>query len=805
MRWRCHFFLAASLSLAPCAFAQDKDKDKDAAPTIAEKTKGLTERPGLIASYLDTKKAKVYLKLPPANSSGLVGEYLFVETMATGLGSNDLGIDRGQTGRTDILDIKTVGNKVIFVVPNLSYRATSSNPEEIRAVTDAFATSIIFATTAVAADADGSLLIDVTDFAVRDAHNSGDTLKGYSLDKERSVLDVSQTKAFPENLEFQSFLTFTTSGPGALVGNHAPDAKAVTLTERQSIVKLPEPGYKPRKFDPRTGAFNISFLDFSAPLGQPLLTMYAARHRLEKTEPYAARSAVKKPIVYYVDRGVPEPIRSALIQGGNYWAKAFDEAGFVDAYRVELMPEGIDPLDTRYNVVMWLNRSTRGWAYGQSITDPRTGEIIRGAVNLDSQRIRQDIMLYEALLGTAKTASGSADDPVQIALSRTRQLAAHEIGHTLGFQHNFAASTYGRASVMDYPAPLINIGLNDTLDFSDAYMQGIGAWDMQAVKWNYSQFTPNQDEAAELDKIVRDGIYRKLLFLSDDDATETNGANPLANRWDNGKDPIKNLETSLRIREIAMKKFGERNIKTGQPIGLLEEVFGPLYFFHRYDIDSVAKMVGGVHYVHAVKGDGQPAQYPVAPERQVAAFDALLTCLRPENLDVPQSIANLIGPRPNSYPDSRELFQKDAPYIFDTVAAASSLADLVLSRMTDPGRCARIIEENDRNPDIWPLNKTFAMLSISLASQPTHSLIQGDIALAVQHVWVTRLMDVAANPSASPKVANAASAQLRRMLKSPGYSEELVAEIRRFLSRPLTDARRVAPPLPALPGSPIGG
>lgn len=799
MRKLCPFLLATLALLATAASAQEKD----AQPTIADKTKGLTERPGLITSYLDAKKAKIYLKLPPANANGLVGEYLYVETMATGLGSNDLGIDRGQIGRTDILDIRTVGNKALFVVPNLNYRATSTNPEEIRAVTDAFSTSVVWATTAVAVDPDGSMLIDVTDFAVRDAHNSSQTLKGYSLDKDRSVLDVSQTKAFPENLEFQSLLTFSTGASGALVGDHAPDGKAVTLTERQSIVKLPEPGYKPRKFDVRTGAFNISFLDFSAPLGQPLLTMYATRHRLEKTDPYAAKSTVKKPIVYYVDRGVPEPVRSALIQGGNYWAKAFEEAGFIDAFRVEPMPDGVDPLDSRYNVVMWLNRSTRGWAYGQSLTDPRTGEIIRGAVNLDSQRIRQDIMIYEALLGTANTGSGLPDDPIQIALSRTRQLAAHEIGHTLGFQHNFAASTYGRASVMDYPAPLIKVTADEKLDFSDAYLQSVGDWDKQAVKWDYSQFTPNQDEAAELEKIVRDGIARKLLFLSDEDATESTGANPLANRWDNGKDPIKNLETSLKIRAIAMKKFGEANIKAGQPIGTLEEVFGPLYFFHRYDIDSVAKMIGGLHYTHAVKGDGQPPQYPVAPSRQLEAIRALLACVQPGSLQVPASIAKLLGPRPNSYPDG-EIFQKDAPYIFDSLAAATSLADLVFTKVTDPGRCARLIEESARDPKILGLDGLFSAFSLAVADRHGAVKMDSELRTAVQHAWAERLMSLAASASASPAVARTASNQLRQLLGDKDYEPELLAEIRRFLNRPLSDAKRTALPLPALPGSPIG-
>lgn len=797
--------LLASLiaALTTMVFAQTSEK------TIPELTKGMTKRAGLIDSYVDMRSGKLFLELPAAESkTGIVGEYLYTDSLATGLGLNDVGLDRSELGDTEVVRFRIVGGKLLVEVPNLQFRADSTDAAERRAVEQAFPESILWSSPVLAQDSAGHSLVDFTSFVVRDAHNSARQLKG-TLDEARSVLDLTNCKSFPDNLELEALLTFKL-GTGSPRGT-SPIPDATTFVQHHSLVKLPEPGFKTRAFDPRAGSFPFSYLDYAAPLSQPLEKRLISRFRLEKADPTAERSPVKKPIVFYIDSGAPPAIRDALKEGVGRWNQAFEAAGYVGAFRAEILPDGVDPLDARYNVVQWIHRTTRGYSYGTSIVDPRTGEIVKGLVRLESMRGRQDVLLFQSLLGT------DGDGPEQLALDRIRQLGAHEVGHALGFAHNFAASTYGRASVMDYPAPLIKVGPSGVLDFSDAYSKGIGAWDKLAVQLAYGDPAPGQNEAKWHEDLIQQGLKRGMIFLTDQDADDRNGINPRANRWDNGKDPVLELKNALAIRRTGIANFGERNIKAGTPVADMELTFGPLYFWHRYNIDATLKMVGGLHYVHALRGDGQEPQWPVTGPRQMEALDALLDCCDPATLDVPLTIANKIGPRPFGFGGSSELFASQTNGSFDSLAAASAAADLVIEGLLSPTRCARVLELSTRDETLPKLDDVLDHIADRVFGFPAKTTRELEIWMAVRQVFVTRLMDLAGNPATSSPVRSRARGELRRVIERlsipqgrplvrqlADQNREIASEITRFLSAPLESVKRTPAPLPAIPGGPIG-
>ncbi len=813
----------AAACVAACA-ASAGPAARPAAPAAEDPftaaVEGLERRPGLVDLYLDRERGAVLLGLPAPGPDGVVGEYLYVEGLVTGLGSNPIGLDRGQLGETRVVTLRRQGARLLVEQQNLRFRAMTERPAERRATRQSFATSVLWAGEIAATGGDGRLLVDFTSFAVRDAHRVGARIAAvgegrFALDRERSALDLEACLAFPQNVELEALLTFAGESAGPHLSATAPDQDAFSLVQHHSLLALPDDGYRPRRFDPRAGSFAVEFLDYAAPLAGALETRWIARHRL----------APGATIVYHVDPAIPEPVLGAVLDGARWWAEAFAAAGFPEGFRVELLPEDAHPLDARYHVIQWVHRSTRGWSYGGGVIDPRTGEIVKGHVSLGSLRVRQDRLIFEGLVGADKSGTGAADDPVELALARIRQLSAHEVGHTLGLAHNFAASTYGRASVMDYPAPLVGLGPGGELDLGDAYAVGVGAWDVHAVRYAYEIHPPEREEEA-LERRVREGLARGLVMLSDADARPPGAANSLASLWDNGADPVAQLESDLAVRAAALARFGEANVAPGRPLALLEEVLATLYFRHRYQLEAAVKRVGGLDYRYALRGDGQPGAAPVAGDAQRRALAAVLSTLAPEALDLPEGVLAVLLPRPLEHHPNRELFRGRSAPAFDPLAAAETAADLALAGLLQRERAARLVDFHRRDPALPGLEEVLAAL-VEAAFGPAPAAARAgtaaappdprraELARAVQRVAVARMIGLAADPEAGAAVASRVewtlAALAERLAGAAGESPaerahraHLGREIGRHLARPAAPAGAPRPAPEPPPGPPIG-
>jgi hypothetical protein len=775
--------------------------------------KNASKQEGFFTFFHDDAAGKIWLSVPV---SFLNKEFLYVNSLPAGVGSNDIGLDRNQLGNTRIVYFTRNGSKLLMVQPNYDYRAVSSDAAEKASVRDAFASSAI-AGFKVEAEEDGKLLIDLTPFLMRDAHSVAAKLKRanqgtYKEDISRSMLYPERIKNFPKNTEFEAIITFAGEATGNYIRSVTPSPDAITVRMHHSFIELPDNDFKPRISDPRAGYFTTDYMDYATPISSPIMKRLINRHRLVKKNPGAEKSEAIEPIIYYLDSGTPEPIRSALLDGARWWNEAFEAAGFINAFQVYVLPADVDPMDVRYNVINWVHRSTRGWSYGSSVTDPRTGEIIKGHVALGSLRVRQDFMIAQGMLESYQ--DGSNPDPrlLEMALSRLRQLAAHEVGHTLGVAHNFAASINNNSSVMDYPHPLFQLTKEGKLDFSKVYDKGIGEWDKMAIRYGYAEFS--QDEKGNLLKILQETRDKGLHYLTDQDARPMGSAHPLNHMWDNGASPIDELIRISSVREKALQSFGEKTIPKEAPMASLENVLVPLYLSHRYQVEAVAKMVGGVYYSYAGNGDGQVTNKMIEDEVQRKAFNALLNTLQPAFLSIPERIIQLIPPQPPGYERDRELFKIYTGNTFDPLAAAEASAEHTLKFLLAPERLARMVEQSARsNAARLSVNELFSTLLNKATQWSSLPAFEQEVGRIVHKRMVNHLLNIAGDKTIMQQVSAIALDEVRKLetklLANLPYSPAQRAHINYILQRIKIFKENPAdfsiPPAPSLPdGAPIG-
>jgi hypothetical protein len=782
-------------------------------PTIAEKTAGAQKLPGYFNLYWDAKQGKLWLEIDKWGS-----EFLYQSGLSAGMGSNDIGLDRGQLGARGMVRFERSGPKVLLIEENLQYRAVSNDPDERRAVHDSFAESALWGFKVEAEEKDHAL-VDATDFFLRDAHGIPAALRrtkqgSYKLDATRCAIYLPLTKNFPLNTEVEATLTFAGDEPGRWVRDVTPSPESITVREHHSFVQLPPPGYKPRAYDPRSSFFGISYMDYATPVSEPIVKRFIARHRLEKKDPKAAMSEPVQPIVYYLDRGAPEPIRSALLEGARWWNQAFEAAGYKNAFRVEMLPEGADLMDLRYNVIQWVHRATRGWSYGATVVDPRTGEIIKGHVTLGSLRVRQDFLIAESLLAPYEKGKPGVSKAQEMALARQRQLAAHEVGHTLGLLHNYSASTVNRSSVMDYPPPYVKLGADGTPDLSDAYAKGIGEWDKVSIAFGYQDFPPGTNETAALNKILLDAFGRGLRYLTDQDARPAGSSSSVAHLWDSGTNAVDELNRLMQVRTAALKRFGENNIREGAPLATLEDVLVPLYMLHRYQVEAASKLVGGMDYAFALRGDAETPTQMVAPAEQRRALAAVLATLKPDVLALPEPLLKMIPPRPPGYERGREHFKISTSPAFDALAPAEAAAQHTLPFLFNPERAARLVEFHARNAEYPGLEEVIDTILAATWKASHGSGYPAEITRGTDGVVLYDLMALSANERTSEQVRAIASlklGQLREWLATAlkGAPEEerahlshAVSQIEQFQK----DPKQITVPVPVEPpdGPPIG-
>jgi|TARA_B100000745_G_scaffold100654_1_gene64186 hypothetical protein len=791
----------------------------------------MTQMDGLFDLYWDNANGSLFWEI-----SELDTEFLYQISMGSGLGSNPVGIDRGQLRGTHVLAAKRIGPRILLMEPNYGFVAQSENLSEAQAVRDAFAPSVHWGFEMVAETGE-RVLVDATQFFLRDARGVIDQIAArgegdFTLDASRSAIHLPATRSFPENTEVESILTFTSSNPGQLVNGVAATGGAVTLRQHHSFIQLPDNGYQTRIADARVGVNGPTVYDYATPIDADTRVRLAARHRLQKADPDAERSAAVEPIIYYVDPGTPEPVRSALIEGASWWNDAFEEAGFINAFRVMVLPDDVDPQDIRYNLIHWTHRRTRGYSYGNTVIDPRTGEIVRGVVNLGSLRLRQDYLHGQGMVppfpgGISLPEDGSfgefadapdfeylaqvapASEPVEMALARVRQLSAHEVGHTLGFPHNYMASAYGRESVMDYPAPLVQIDESGNIDLSNAYVQRIGEYDKLSVNWLYREFPNGTNETQALERIAEQGVVDGLIYMGHTNNNFIGASHQYASVWDNGSNLVDHLKLEIRIREIGLERFGIDAIRTGEPMSTLEFVLLPLYMHHRFQLRSAIQSLGGADFRYALKGDGQIPFTIVEAEEQRDVLETVLSTLAVDFLALSPDLVTMIPPPAYRYSEGEE-FPGYTQQIFDPLAAASAAATFTVGEILNPDRMARLVVFGSMGdyPDLQEV--TDGLIESTWGASETGDTYRQQVLHTAQRSVVDQMMQqasMAGNPAEVRAILSDRLDVLASGIEAEGtlspHQKLVAADIRRWQSR--IENTVPGPQLQMPAGDPIGG
>lgn len=709
---------------------------------------GTKAQDGFVSLIYSSKQDKIYLHL---EKSLLNQEILFQSSLPQGIGSNDIGLDRGQLGDTRIVRFERYGNKILLKELNTKYRAISDSESEKASIDEAFADSVI-AGFVIENEDEKRIAFDYTQFLQSDIHGISERLArrsqgSYKIDKSRSGVYLQRTKAFPRNTELETVVTFTGKATGRYIVDVTPDPSSISVHLHHSFIALPDAEYKPRTFHPFSGFWKHSYYDYSVPIEQGLEQGFIPRHRLQKKNPQAEKSEAVEPIVYYLDPGIPEPVMSALKDGALWWDQAFEAAGYVNAFQVKVLPEDADPMDIRYNVIQWVHRATRGWSYGSSVIDPRTGEILKGHVTLGSLRVRQDFLIATGF--TAPYQSPNQNDTSKerdMALARIRQLSAHEVGHTLGIAHNFAASEYNRASVMDYPHPMITLE-NAKINLQGAYDDKIGPWDKYVVEYGYQDFPDVVNEQEALQAIVLSAKEKGYRYKSDPDARIPKRASSDGHLWDNGKDPIEEFKRVSALREFALKNFGANNLPSGEAYSDLERRLVPVFYSHRYQLDALVKQISGIKYEYAVKPSLSSSQVAyVSAERQKEAISLLLNAASPESLTLPTEIVNLIPPQAYGSSRSRESMPSRMGIAFDPITAAESISAHSVNILLASERLNRLAYQASINEEIPSIKFLSEALFDTLIKNNQENALHQRIKLVALSAYFTALKDSNLSP-----------------------------------------------------------